>query len=151
MKFTVVDDIIDIIIRRILRFMKKIDKTVIKETGFVLIFVVILSVFMESVYLVIGKWNLSVLLGNILGAVAAAGNFLLLGLTVQSALGKDVKEAKNRMKLSQSLRLLLLFVVALIAYLVPVIDIVATVIPFIFPRFAVTLRYFVIKKKEGQN
>ncbi len=131
--------------------MKKIDKTVLKETGFVLVFVVILSVLMESVYLIIGKWNYTILLGNILGAFAAAGNFLLLGLTVQSALGKEEKEAKNRMKLSQMMRMLMLFIVALIGYLVPVFDIVAVVIPFVFPRIAVALRYFFIKKKEGQN
>ena len=131
--------------------MKKIDKTVLQETGFVLVFVLIFSVLMQSVYLIIGKWDYTILLGNLLGAAAAAGNFLLMGLTVQSALGKDVKEAKNRMKLSQMLRLLLMFVVALVGYLVSVFDIVAVVIPFIFPRFAVALRYFFIKKKEGQN
>lgn len=131
--------------------MKKIDKTVLQETVFVFAFILIFSVLMEAVYLVIGKWELSVLLGNILGAAAAGGNFFLLGLTVQSALGKDEKEAKNRMKLSQVLRMLMLFIVALIGYLVPVIDIVAVVIPFVFPRIAVALRYFFIKKKEGQN
>ena len=131
--------------------MKKVDKTVVQETFFVFAFIVIFSVLMESVYLVLGKWELSVLLGNLLGALAAGGNFFLLGLTVQSALGKDEKEAKNRMKLSQMLRMLMLFVVAMAGYLIPVFDIVAVVIPFIFPRIAVALRYFFIKKKEGQN
>lgn len=131
--------------------MKKVDKTVIQETVFVFAFILIFSVLMEAVYLVIGKWELSVLWGNLLGAFAAGGNFFLLGLTVQSALGKDEKEAKNRMKLSQMMRMLMLFVVALIGYLVPVIDIVAIVIPFVFPRIAVALRYFFIKKKEGQS
>ncbi len=131
--------------------MKKIDRTVLKETSFVLIFILIFSVLMQSVYLIIGKWNYTVLLGNLLGAVAAGGNFLLMGLTVQSALGNEVKDAKNKMKLSQSLRLLMMFVVALVGYLVPVFDIVAVVIPFVFPRIAVALRYFFIKKKEGQS
>lgn len=131
--------------------MKKVDRTVIQETIFVFAFIVILSVLMEAVYLVLGRWELSVLWGNLLGAVAAGGNFFLLGLTVQSALGKDEKEAKNRMKLSQMMRLLLLFVIAMIGYLVPVFDIVAVVIPFVFPRIAVALRYFFIKKKEGHN
>ena len=129
--------------------MKKIDKTVKKETGFVLVFVLILSVLMQSVFLITGKWDYTVLLGNLLGGLAAAGNFLLMGLTVQSALGKEEKEAKNTMKLSQSMRLLMMFVVALIGYLVPVFNIIAVVIPFIFPRIAVALRYFFIKKKEG--
>ena len=128
--------------------MKKIDKTVKKETGFVLVFVLIFSVFMESVFLILGKWDYTVLLGNILGAVAATGNFLLLGITVQNALGKDEKEARNRMKLSQMMRLFMMFIVALVAYLVPVFEIIAVVVPFIFPRIAIALRYFFIKKKE---
>ena len=131
--------------------MKKVDKTVIQETVFVFAFIFIFSVLMESVYLILGKWELSVLWGNLLGAFAAGGNFFLLGLTVQSALGKDEKEAKNRMKLSQMLRMLMLFTVAVIGYLIPGVDIVAVVIPFVFPRIAVALRYFFIKKKEGQN
>lgn len=131
--------------------MKKVDKTVVQETLFVFAFIVIFSVLTEAVYLVIGKWEFSVLLGNILGAVAAGANFFLLGLTVQSALGKDEKEAKNRMKLSQMLRMLMLFAVAVAGYLIPAVDIVAVVIPFVFPRIAVALRYFFIKKKEGQN
>lgn len=131
--------------------MKKVDKTVMQETIFVFAFILIFSVLMEAVYLILGKWDLSILWGNLLGAFAAGGNFFLLGLTVQSALGKDEKEAKNRMKLSQMLRLLLLFFVALIGYLVPAIEIVAVVIPFIFPRIAVALRYFFIKKKEGKS
>lgn len=131
--------------------MKKIDRTVIQETVFVFAFIVIFSVLMEAVYLIIGKWDFPILWGNLLGAFAAGGNFFLLGLTVQSALGKDEKEAKNRMKLSQMMRMLMLFVVALIGYLVPVIDIVAVVIPFVFPRIAIALRYFFIKKKEGQS
>ncbi len=129
--------------------MKKIDKTVKKETGFVLVFVLIFSVLMESVFLILGKWDYTVLLGNVLGAVAATGNFLLLGITVQNALGKDEKEARNRMKLSQMMRLFMMFIVALVAYLVPVFEIIAVVVPFIFPRIAIALRYFFIKKKEG--
>ena len=129
--------------------MKKIDKTVKKETGFVLVFVLIFSVLMESVFLILDKWDYTVLLGNVLGAVAATGNFLLLGITVQNALGKDEKEARNRMKLSQMMRLFMMFIVALVAYLVPVFEIIAVVVPFIFPRIAIALRYFFIKKKEG--
>ena len=131
--------------------MKKVDKTVVQETVFVFAFIIILSVLFEAVYLIAGKWSISVLWGNLLGAFAAGGNFFLLGLTVQSALGKDEKEAKNRMKLSQMLRMLMLFVVALIGYLVSAIDIIAVVIPFVFPRIAVALRYFFIKKKEGKS
>ncbi len=127
--------------------MKKIDSTVKKETLYVFMFTVILSVLMQAVYLIVGKWDYTVLLGNLLGAFAATANFLIMGITVQSSLGKDVKEAKNRMKLSQMLRMLMLFAVALIGHFVSAFNLVAVVIPFLFPRIAVTLRAMFIKKQ----
>lgn len=127
--------------------MKKIDPTVKKETLFVALLTVVLSVLMQAVFLVIGKWDYTVLLGNLLGAAAAIANFLIMGLTVQAALGKEQKDAKNMMKLSQMLRMFMLFAVALIGYLVPVFKLVTVVVPFIFPRIAVALRAISIKKQ----
>ncbi len=127
--------------------MKKIDATVLKETGYIAMVTLILSVLMQSVFLVVGKWDVTVLLGNLLGGVAAIGNFFLMGLTVQSALGLEVKDAKNRMKLSQMLRTLLLFGVAVVGYVVSVFNLLAVIIPYLFPRIAVALRAFSVKKQ----
>ena len=127
--------------------LKKIDATVIKETGFVAVMTLILSVLLQAVFLVIGKWDYTVLLGNVLGALAGIANFFLMGLTVQASLGLDVKDAKSRMKLSQTLRTLLMFAVAVVGYLVPVFNLITVVIPFLFPRIAVTVRAIMIKKQ----
>lgn len=127
--------------------MKKVDSTVLKETGYVCLVSLILSILMQSVFLVAGKWNYTVLLGNILGFVAAVGNFFLMGLTVQSSLSLDVKDAKSRMKLSQMLRTLFMFVIAAIGYIVPVFNLLTVVIPYIFPRIAVAIRSLTIKKQ----
>ena len=72
---------------------------------------------------------------------------MLLGITVQSALGKDVKEAQTRMKFSQMGRMLLLFAVALVGYLLPVFHTLAVVIPYLFPRVAIAIRPLIGKKK----
>ena len=128
--------------------MKKIDPTIKKETLYITAFVIIFSVLMQSVFLIIGKWDVEVLFGNILGAVAAVGNFFLMGLTVQASLEKEEKEAKNIIKLSQSARLFLLFGVALAGYLIPIFNIIAVVIPFLFPRIAVMLRPLADKIKK---
>ncbi len=127
--------------------MKKIDPTVLKETCYIGAMVFIFSLALQSVFLIIGKWDYTVLLGNLLGFVAAIGNFFLMGLSVQSALGKEEKDAKNTMKVSQSLRLLLLFVIGVIGYVVPVFNILAVIIPFVFPRIAVALRPLFMKKR----
>ena len=126
--------------------MKKLDRTVVAETLYITVFTLIFSVLMQSVYLIIGRWDMTVLLGNILGAVASVANFLLMGVTVQCALNKEEKDAKTLMKFSQSGRLFLLFAVALVGHLVPVFNLVAVVIPFVFPRFAVMLRPMFNKK-----
>lgn len=120
--------------------MKKIDSTVLKETEYIAFFTLILSVILQSVFLILNKWDYTVLLGNIFGFLAAVGNFFLMGITVQKALTKDQKEAKDLMKLSQTLRMLMLFVAAIIGYLVPFFNIIAVIIPFLFPRIAISLR-----------
>jgi len=103
---------------------------------------------LQSVFLVIDKWSTTVLFGNLLGALAAIGNFFLMGLTVQASLEREEKEAKNLIKLSQSGRLFLLFGVALVGYLLPCFNIIATVLPFLFPRIAVMLRPLAGKFKK---
>ncbi len=127
--------------------LKKVDSTVLKETCYVALVTFILSVLMQAVFLIAGKWNYTVLLGNLLGSAAAIGNFFLMGLTVQSALGLDVKDAKNRMKLSQMLRTLFMFIVAVVGYVTPVFSLLAVVIPYVFPRIAVAFRAISIKKQ----
>ena len=120
--------------------MSKIDATVQKETKFVAFVSFILSILMQGGFLIAGFWNYTVISGNLLGYVAAVGNFLLLGLTVQKAIGKEEKEIKRLVAFSQYGRLLILLLVALIANFVSIFNLVATVIPFIFPRIAVMIR-----------
>lgn len=120
--------------------MKKIDPTVLRETSYIAAVCAVLSLLMQSVFLIIGKWDYTVLLGNLLGLLAAVGNFFLMGLTVQSALGKEEKEARRTVKMSQSLRLLMMFAVAIVGYLLSVFNTIAMIIPFLFPRIAVALR-----------
>lgn len=126
--------------------MKKVDSTILKETVYIFVFTLIFSVLMQAVFLIIGKWNYTILLGNLLGGAAAVGNFFLMGLSVQSALGKEEKDAKSTMKLSQMLRTLLLFIVAVIGHVAPCFNLLAVVIPYIFPRIAIALRPVFEKK-----
>lgn len=126
--------------------MKKVDSTIIKETVYIFAFTLIFSVLMQAVFLIIGKWNYTVLLSNLLGGIAAVGNFFLMGLSVQSALDKEEKDAKSTMKLSQMLRTLLLFIVAVIGHVAPCFNLLAVVIPYIFPRVAIALRPLFEKK-----
>ncbi len=119
--------------------MKKIDPAVWKETRYIALVTILLGALQQAVFLVIGKWSFSVLLGGIYGWAAALMNFFLMALTVQKAVSQEEKDAKNTMKLSQNLRLLGLFVLAMIAYLLPFINTISAVLPYLYPRIAIYL------------
>ena len=126
--------------------MKPIDATVLKETRYIAGITVLLSVVMEAVFCIVGKWDFTVLLGHLWGGACAVLNFFLMGLTVQSAVTKEEKDAKNLIRFSQSARMLMLLVLAGIGYLVPVFHTIAVVIPLLFPRAAIFLRPLFIKE-----
>ncbi len=131
--------------------MIKPQKAVIDNTVYIASFTTILSLIMQAGFFFLKKWDYTVLTGNLLGACAAVLNFYVLALFVQSAVSKDEKDAKNTLKLSQSVRYLALIIVAVIGICVPVFNGIATVLPFLFAQFAVTLYPILYKNKEGEN
>ncbi len=117
----------------------KIDKTVQKETLYIAIWVLALSFVMEIIVLLIGKWDVFFLLGNLLSAFICVANFLLMGIGVQKALLKnDEKEAKQVIKVSHMLRTLGLILLTVLG--VVFFNIWAVIIPLIFPRIALIFR-----------
>jgi len=129
--------------------MAEIDKTVLKETKYIALVCLILSVLTQSVFLIIGKWDFTVLLGNVLSYLAGVLNFLIMGITVQKAVLKQPEEAKKLVKLSQTLRLWGLFAVALIGVLFPkVFSIFTVLIPLLFPSIAVFLKKLLIGERS---
>ncbi len=127
---------------------KKVDETVMRETLYVAAGCIVLSALMQAVFLIIGKWDITVLLGNLLSLAASVGNFFLMGLTVQSALGKQGKASENLMRFSQIGRLFLIFLVLLLGVLVPCFNIWAVVIPIFFTRLVITFRSLFDGKKD---
>ncbi len=131
--------------------MSGIDETVKRESVYIAAFVGVLSVLMQAVFLVAGHWDYTVLCGNLLSAAAAVGNFFLMGLTVQKALGKGEKEAADTMRLSQRLRLLLLFVVVAVGAAAPCFHTLAVIIPLFFPRVAIAVRPLLDKRNKNSD
>ena len=120
--------------------MNKIDKTVLKETKYIACWVLFLSMIAEAVFLIIGKWDYTVLLGNILSAGLVILNFFLMGITVQRAVEKDEKEAKNTMKVSQLYRNLLVICVTVIGVTLKCFNTWIVLIVLFFPRIAIAFR-----------
>ena len=127
----------------------KIETAVKRETCYIAVFTLILSCLMEAVYLIAGFWDYTVILGNLLGAGGSVLNFFLMGLTIQKAVQEEEKQAKTRMRLSHTLRMLVLFAVALIGVLLPCFQTWAVLIPLFFPRIAIQLSPLVNRKREN--
>ena len=128
--------------------MSKIDKVVLRETAYITVWTLIFSALLQSVFLMIGKWDIYVLLGNIYGATAAILNFFVMGLSIQKALTKDPKDVKAFIKATGTVRLVGLVLVAVIGVLLP-LNTLAVIIPLLFPRAAITLRPFFAKRMDA--
>lgn len=129
--------------------MLKADSAVRKETKYIICLTLIMSALMQAVFLVLGRWDYTVLLGNLLSSLLMIANFYFMGLSVQKALASgDEKDGRKIMKNSQSLRTLVIFIVVVIGVVSPVFSIIAVIIPLFFTRIAVALRPL---WKDGQS
>lgn len=120
--------------------MKPIEPAVKKETAYIAGWSLLLSVVMELVFWAVGAMDYTVPLGNLLGVAASLLNFFLMGLTIQKAVGLEEKAASAKMKLSQKLRMLMVLVLAVLGLVLPCFHTVAVLVPFFFPRIAISFR-----------
>lgn len=120
---------------------------VYKETKYIATFCTVLSVLMQAVFLLLKRWDYSVLLGNALSLVISVLNFYFMGITVEKALSKDESDARKLMKSSQSIRSFGVFIAVMLGVILPWFNTVAVIVPIFFPRVAVSFRPL-IKEKE---
>ena len=113
------------------------------------------SAVMNGVFALLGRWDLTVLWGTLLGGGFAVLNFFLLGLTVQKMAGDpNEKKGKLVLQLSYSLRMLATLAVVVLGVKLACFSWVATVIPLLFPRLTILAMqilgmYKPPKNKEG--
>lgn len=118
--------------------MPKLDPVVRKETLRIGLGTIICTAAMLLVFFLIGKFDLTVLYGGLLGGGFAVLNFFLLGLSVQRTTSQeDAKKAQAKMQMSYTLRLLLMAAVVIVGIQLPCFHWVAVVIPLIFPRLII--------------
>ena len=131
--------------------MAGMDPAVKKETGYIAVWVLLLSLVLEAVFLIIGRWELPVLFGNLGGAALAVGNFFLLAFVVSKAIEKGKpQEAATRVKATAAIRLIGMG--GLVALLIGVFhtNVYATVIPLLFPRIGLLFRPMIDRKRGIQ-
>ena len=128
------------------------DPAVKKETGYIAVWVVLLSLIMEAVFLLTGYWDLSVLFGNLGGAAVAVGNFFLMALIATRIMNKALEAGKpedtvNKVKATASARLLGCVGLCVILIAVFKTNVYATLIPLLFPRIGIAFRPMIDRKR----
>ena len=127
--------------------MKKLDPTVKKETAYAALWVLVLSLLMEAVFLLLRQWSPAVLGGNAVGAAVAVGNYLLIGITVARAVGSPADRVAMRVRASMTGRLLGSAAICALAVGLLHTNVYATVIPLLFPRIGIAFRPMVDRKR----
>ena len=121
-------------------------KLVLKETAIITVGEVICVALMYAVYALIHKFNTGVLLGGIVGAVLAIGNFFFMAvaatLAADKAVAQDVEGGKKMMKSSYTLRLVVLAAVLFLCAKSGVFDVIALALPLLFTRPVLTVIQF---------
>ena len=146
----------------------KIEPAVQAETKKIAVGTGILSVLMIAVFLILRKFDWTVLTGALLGFCATVGNFFLMALTVQHVtnsmpvlpkketdedgedsekkeepLSDEAKQAGKRMQMSFTFRMLLIGAVAALAVTQrQIFNPWAALLPLLFPNILITLRRF---------
>lgn len=116
----------------------RVQKATRQETLHIAMGVAVFSAVMDLVFFFLGRWELPVLWGTLMGGGWAVLNFFLLGLTVQAMVADpNEKRAKLKFQLSYSLRMLCAILVVAVALRLPGINGLAAVIPLFFPRLTI--------------
>lgn len=125
-------------------------KIVFHETGIVALGVAICTVLMIAVFALMGYYDTSVLLGGMVGAVLAIGNFFFMAVGTSLAADKaeqqDVKGGKALVQQSYLLRLVVLFVILFACAKSGLFNLFTLVLPLVFVRPSLTIAEFFRKK-----
>lgn len=128
-------------------------KIVYRETQIVALGVGICSAGMIGVFALLGRFDLSVLLGGILGALLSVGNFFFMAvgtsLAADKAENQDVKGGQLLIRNSYMLRLAVLFLILFACGKSGLFNLFALVIPLLFVRPTLTIAEFFRKKGNG--
>ena len=111
------------------------DKQTVKDIKQILTGVAVCDLIMMAVFAFLGRFSLGVVLGVLLSFVITALTYLHLARSIAKSLSME-EGGPAYLQRSYTVRLLLQAGCAVIAYLVPQIDIIAAIVPLFFPRLA---------------
>ena len=107
---------------------------------------------MCGVFALLGRFDGKVVLGGLFGAVLAAGNFFLMAVAADHAADQateqDVKGGKGTIKLSYTLRMIVLFVILFALAKSGICNLLALVLPLVFVQPIILVTEFFRKEKK---
>lgn len=128
-------------------------KFVLKETGIVAIGTTIGSFIMLGVFALLSMFDLSVLLGGMIGCIVAILNFFFMAMVADLAADKaekqDVNGGKAMIQRSMLLRTVAIFIIFFALAKSGVCNVIALVVPLVFVRPTITIAEFFRKKGDA--
>ncbi len=129
-------------------------KTVLRQTGIVALGELIGVAAMIGIFALLSSFDMSVLLGGIVGGLVATGNFLAMAIGVNIAADKaenqNVKGGQATIRLSYILRLVVMALVLFAFAKSGLCNVIALVVPLIFVRITLTVAEF-FRRKPGDK
>ncbi len=127
-------------------------KFVLKETAIVLLGEILCSAAMVGIFALLGKFDRTVLLGAVVGAILATLNFFFMAvgatLAADKAENQNVKGGKAMIQSSYLIRLVVLFAILFAFAKSGLCNVIALVVPLIFVRPVLTIAEFFRKPGE---
>lgn len=127
-------------------------KIALRETGIIAAGVAIGTAVMAGVFAIIGRFDMSVLLGGIAGAIISVLNFfgsaVVSTLAADRAEQQDVEGGKKLIKSSYPIRMLVMLVLLVLLAKSGRFNVLALVLPLAFVRPTITISEFFRKKGE---
>lgn len=125
--------------------------SVLTETLWLGLGVLICLGLMLSVYALIGHFSMSVLLGGLVGSLLTVGNFFFMAVGLTNMTSGD-KEGKIRVRVQGSFALRMVLVFALLVAAIKLLkcDTLATVIPLLCMRPILTVRQFLFQSHSAE-
>lgn len=130
-------------------------KFVLQQSGIILAGELVCSAVMVGIFVLLGKYDTSVLLGALFGSILAAANFFFMAIGAMIAADKaeaqNVKGGQATIHSSYMLRMVLLFIIMFALIKSGLCNTIALVIPLAFPRLILTLSEFFRKQGETKQ
>lgn len=131
----------------------KLDKSIRTELAFVVGGLVVGDVLICVVFALLHAFDYTVALGALWGSLFAWLSIFLLAVYVQKAADASEEEkpiAQNRLRATYSLRMFLMAAAIVASVVIPFLNYIAALIPFLIPQPVLMLRRRVVRKK-GQR